>query len=53
MLGPVGNLIVFVQPAKDAGLDGASDLYTIAPDGTGLTRVTSLEGTGFRALQPS
>lgn len=48
---PDGNLIVFASRAVP-GADG-HDLYTIHPDGTGLTRITTLADTGGNATHPS
>ncbi len=50
---PRGDLIVFSLPATGAGFDGMADLYTIRPDGTRMTVVTSLAAKGGRAFQPT
>lgn len=50
---PRGDLIVFSLPATGAGFDGVADLYTIRPDGTRMTAVTSLAAKGGRAFQPT
>ena len=47
---PTEDLIVFQTGATT---DGPFDLATIRPDGTGLTPLTALAGSGFQAIQPT
>ena len=48
---PKGDLIVYSSlPASD---DQAPDLFTIHPDGSGLTRITNLAATGGSAAEPT
>lgn len=49
---PTEDLIVF-QMTTPASPDGPFDLYTIGADGTGITQLTALAGSGFQAIQPS
>ena len=49
--GPNGQRIVFsARPEPDSG---ATDLYTVEPDGEGLTRVTRLAESGGSAVEPA
>jgi len=48
-----GNVIVFCLPAPSAGFDGPVDLYSMAPSGGPMTRLTSLAEAGGRAIQPT
>lgn len=50
---PDGEHIAFVLRAAFDDWDGPSDIHTVAPDGTGLTQVTTFGAQGGRALQPS
>lgn len=47
-----GDSIVFARSGS-AGTTGPYEIYTIAPDGTGLTQLTSLGPDGFQGIQPS
>jgi Tol biopolymer transport system component len=49
--GPNGERIVF-SARPEPGLE-ASDLYTVEPDGEGLTRVTRLAESGGSAVEPA
>lgn len=48
---PTQDLIVF-QMADPASADGPRDLYTITSSGEDLSRLTTLGGTGWQAIQP-
>jgi Tol biopolymer transport system component len=51
---PDGSLIAFSAPAAGGEIGGAlSDLWVVAPDGTGLRRVTDLASGGGTAIQPT
>lgn len=48
---PDGSLIVFAA-LESAGSSAGTDLYTIAPDGSGLRRITELTAEGGSATHP-
>lgn len=48
---PTEDLIVF--QASSTSLDGPFDLFTIRSDGSDLTQLTEIAGTGFQAIQPT
>ena len=48
---PDGSLIVFAA-LESAGSTAGTDLYTIAPDGSGLRRITELTAEGGSATHP-
>ena len=50
---PKGDLIVFSTRPWTTLPDGPSNLYTIRPDGTGLTQITHFKAGETRATQPS
>jgi Tol biopolymer transport system component len=50
---PTEDLIVFSTRPWDALDDGPSNLYTVRPDGTGLTQVTDFAKGETRAVQPT
>lgn len=51
---PDGALIAFSAPGEGGEPGGArSDLWVVAPDGTGLRRVTDLASDGGTAVQPT
>ena len=50
---PDGSRIVFFRPEDPEQFDGPSDLWSIAPDGTGLTRLTHLADDGGSAVHPA
>jgi Tol biopolymer transport system component len=50
---PDGKTIVFFHPEDPANFDGPTDLWTIHPDGTGLTRLTHFAKDAGQAVQPA
>ncbi len=49
---PDGSRIVFFRPEDPANFDAEADLWTIKPDGTGLTRLTHYADQDAYAVQP-
>lgn len=49
----VNDLIVCTRPTAPTGFDGPADLYTIRPDGTGLTALTAVAASGDDAIKPT
>lgn len=50
---PDGSLIVFgTHPLEEFQVSGASELFTVRPDGTGLEELTAYGPEGPRATQP-
>ena len=51
---PDGTLIAFSAPIQGGEPGGSlSDVWVVHPDGTGLTAVTDVAGTGGAAVQPT
>jgi Tol biopolymer transport system component len=47
------DLILCAKPVAQTGYDGPSDLYTVHPDGTGLTALTTIGAEGKVAIMAS
>ena len=50
---PNADVIAFFRPMTSAGFDGPTDIWTIRPDGSGLTRLTHLADDGGGAIHPA
>jgi hypothetical protein len=49
----VNDLIVCSKPLSTTSFAGPSDLYTVRPDGTGLTVLTAIAVSGGEAIKPT